>query len=158
MTRRARAVLHAALTLSALAVACVSAPPPAPPRVVAPPEAITIVTPPPKDPSICQRAAKVTTGGDAAMIGSFESFSRDWIGKMKAVAAARATTAGRKRIRDSYEMELRPTSSALAPYVGILSYCELALQCTSAAESSCMPSTSTVVKEMFRYQAGKWVY
>lgn len=114
--------------------------------------------PPPKDLSICQRAAKETRGADAATNASFESFSHGWIQKMRAVAAARATSASRKSIRNTYEMELRPTGSAQAPYVGILSYCELSLQCTSPAENTCKAASSTVVKEMFRYQAGQWVY
>jgi hypothetical protein len=152
MSSLARASLCSVLALAALALACASEAPP-PPRVVAPPDATTIVMPPPKDLSICQRNAKPTTGGDAATIGSFEGFSRGWIAKMRAAA-----TAGPKQIRDVYEMELRPTGSAQAPYVGILTYCEVAMQCAGAGQTSCKPSSSTVVKEMFRYQAGQWVY
>jgi hypothetical protein len=152
-----RTPLPALLAFAALAFSCASEPPP-PPRVVAPPEATTIVMPPPKDLSICQRSAKPTTGGDATTIGSFEGFSRDWIGKMRTIATARASTAGPKQIRDVYEMELRPTGSAQAPYVGILTYCEVALHCSGAGQTSCKPSSSTVVRELFRYQAGQWVY
>jgi hypothetical protein len=155
MSHRRRATALAWLTLASFACA---PPPPPPPRVVAPPEAPAIVMPPPKEVSICQRPARPTTGGDAATAASFEAFSRGWIEKMRAVGTARAAIAGRKRIRDAYEMELRPTSSAQAPYVGILSYCELALECASPAETSCKAVSSTVVKEMFRYQGGKWVY
>jgi hypothetical protein len=158
MKPRLRALPIRVLALAGVLLAACAAPAPPPARVVAPPEATTIVMPPPKDLSICQRDAKPTTGGDAAITASFESFSRDWIHKMRAVAAARAATAGHKRIRDPYEMELRPTGSAQAPYVGILSYCELALKCSGAAASSCEATASTVVKEMFRYQSGKWVY
>lgn len=147
-----------ALVFVSLAVACESAPPPAPPRVVAPPEAPALVTPPPADLSICQRAAKPTAGADAATIASFETFSRDWIAKMRAVADARASATARATIRNTYEMELRATGSSAAPFVGVLSYCEIAHQCTSLAAASCKPASSTVVKEMFRYQAGKWVY
>jgi hypothetical protein len=107
--------------------------------------------------TICQRDAKPTSGGDAAIVASFEKFSREWIGKMKTIAAARFAV-DRKRLREAYEMELRATGSALAPWVGVLSYCELTLQCAGAAEESCKPARSTVVKEMFRFQAGQWVY
>jgi hypothetical protein len=157
MTSPRRAVAVGSLAFAAFYFAC-AAPPPPPPRVVAPPEAPAIVMPAPKEVTICQRAANPTTGGDVEITASFESFSRGWIEKMRAVAGARAATSGRTRIRNTYEMELRPTGSALAPYVGILSYCELALQCTSTAEASCKAASSTVVKEMFRYQAGQWVY
>lgn len=151
---------RAALCASLLAVACSSAAPTAPeasPRVVAPPPATEIVTPPPAAVTICQRDAIPTTGADAETVTSFEKFSSDWIAKMRSVAAARFASE-RKRLRGTYEMELRTTGSAQAPYVGVLSYCEITLQCASAAETSCRPASSTVVKEMFRFQAGKWVY
>ena len=160
MTLRVRPALAVvALALIAGGAACES---PSPPRagaarVVAPPAAPELVTPPPAGISICQRDARPFTGGDAPTIASFEQFSRDWMEKMKRVAAARFVTE-RKRLRNTYEMELRATGSAQAPWVGVLSYCEIALKCTDAAETRCKPSSSTVVKEMFRYQAGKWVY
>lgn len=139
-----------------LALACASpAPAPEPPRVVAPPAAAELVMPAPKEVTICQRDANPTQGGDAESVASFEHFSRDWMTKMKAVAAARFAT-DHKRLRETYEMELRPTGSAQAPYVGVLTYCEVTLQCAQAA--SCKPASSTVVKEMFRLQAGQWVY
>jgi hypothetical protein len=125
--------------------------------VVAPPAATELVTPPPAEVSICQRAARPTTGGDAATIASFETFSRAWMEKMRAVSRARFSIE-RKRLLHAYEMELRKTGSATAPFVGVLSYCEITLSCGGAAESTCKPAASTLVKEMFRYQAGQWVY
>jgi hypothetical protein len=158
-----RAPLRSALVLVSLlggmGATCGGSPPPkaAPVRVVAPPTATELVMPPPAGVSICQRDANPTTGGDTAVMASFESFSRDWIAKMRAIAAARFPTE-RKRLREAYEMELRSTGSTQAPYVGVLSYCEVTLQCAEAVETSCKPASSTVVKEMFRYQAGQWVY
>jgi hypothetical protein len=153
-TARAKALLLASIAFFA---ACGSpAPPAAPPRVVAPPEAPAIVTPPPAEVTICQRDAKPTTGADAATIASFEAFARSWVEKMKAVAAVRATATSRTTLRNTYELELRATRSARAPYVGVLSYCEISLTCTGA--QTCQPASSTVVKEMFRYQGGIWVY
>jgi hypothetical protein len=158
MTTLQRPLLVLSLAFVTLATACESAPPPAPERVVAPPDATTIVTPPPSELTICQRDARPTSGGDAATIASFEEFSRTWLEKMRAVANAKASATARTTIRNSHEMELRPTSSAQAPYVGVLTYCEIGNACTSTAPHTCKPRTSTVVKEMFRYQAGKWVY
>jgi hypothetical protein len=154
-----RALLVLASSLGLVGATCgVSAPPPAAPaRVVAPPAATELIMPPPAEISICQREARPTTGGDAETTSSFEQFSRDWIGKMKAIAAARFA-AQRTRLRETYEMELRSTGSARAPYVGVLSYCEITLQCASSAETGCKPTSSTVVKEVFRYEAGKWMY
>jgi hypothetical protein len=148
--------------LCGLGATCGGSRPPAavpvrPVRLVAPPAATELVLPPPAHVTICQRAANPTTGGDAEVVASFEHFSRDWIAKMKAIAAARFPT-DRKQLRDAYEMELRSTGSTLAPYVGVLSYCELQMQCAGGAEPSCKPMASTVVKEMFRFQAGQWVY
>jgi len=134
----------------ALALACAHPPE----RIIAPPAATEIVTPPPAAASICQRNARPTAGDDPVVVASFEQFSRDWIAKMNALAKARFAT-DRKQLREAYEMELRPTGSSLAPYVGVLSYCEFTLQC---ADVSCKPKSSTVVKELFRFQAGKWVY
>jgi len=147
-----------ALLLSPLAflAACGSPAPPAPARVVAPAEAPAIVTPPPAAVTICQRDAKPTTGANSATIASFETFSHKWVAKMKEVAAARATATARTTLRNTYEMELRATGSAQAPFVGVLTYCEIAMKCTSA--QMCQPASSTVVKEMFRYQGGTWVY
>ncbi|MBM4382505.1 MAG: hypothetical protein FJ091_03955 [Deltaproteobacteria bacterium] len=158
MTTPPRPLLLAALACVWLAAACESAPPPAPERVVAPPDATSIVTPPPKELSICQRGAKPTSGGDAATVASFEAFSQMWVKKMRDIANAKASATSRTTIRDTFEMELRPTSSAQAPYVGVLTYCEIGNSCTSLAPHTCKPRTSTVVKEMFRFQAGKWVY
>ncbi|HEY8121368.1 MAG TPA: hypothetical protein VII78_08620 [Myxococcota bacterium] len=158
MTPRIRALVVLACSSAALGATCGGTPPPAPPRVVAPPPATELVMPtPPAEVTICQRDARPTSGGDAAVVASFEQFSRDWIGKMKAVANARFATE-RKRLRNTYEMDLRATGSAQAPWVGVLSYCEVALKCETNAETSCRPSSSVVVKEMFRYQAGQWVY
>jgi hypothetical protein len=55
-------------------------------------------------------------------------------------------------------LDLRAPGRPQAPWVGVLSYCEVALKCETNAETSCRPSSSVVVKEMFRYQAGQWVY
>ena len=130
---------------------------PAPAALGAPPATAAPAPPLVAELSICQRDAKPTSGADSSTIASFEAFSRTWIDKMKAIAAARGI-AGRKRLRNTYEMQLRPTGSAKAPYVGVLHYCEIALACASAEEASCKAVSSVVVTEMFRYQAGQWVY
>lgn len=149
-----RALAFSWLVLTPLVAACES---PAPAAVVAPPATAAPAPPPVAELSICQRDAKPTSGGDTPIIASFEAFSRTWIDKMRAIAAARGV-AGRKRLRNTYEMQLVPTGSEQAPYVGVLHYCEVALTCASAEEASCTAVSSVVVTEMFRYQAGQWVY
>jgi hypothetical protein len=67
-----------------------------------------------------------------------------WVAKLKQRATrGRAAGGGRSR---GFEIEVRPTRSAQAPWVGILRYC---------AEG--MPA-SEAVSEIFRFQAGEWVY
>jgi hypothetical protein len=73
-------------------------------------------------------------------------------------AAAAHAPGGRRQIRDEFETELRPTGSQQAPWVGVLRYCEQALHCTGASAASCQPSKSTAVTELFRFQAGEWMY
>jgi hypothetical protein len=106
--------------------------------------------------TICERPAKTLAApADPKIEASFRAFARTWIGKM---SKAKGAPGGRKRIRDEFEIELRPTGSKQAPWVGILRYCEETLRCTSASAASCQVSKTTAVSEIFRFQAGKWTY
>jgi hypothetical protein len=59
---------------------------------------------------------------------------------------------------NDYAIELKPTGSATAPWVGILRYHELTYTCADKSTSSCAPSKKMRVTEIFRFQGGKWVY
>lgn len=95
----------------------------------------------------------------------FESFAREWMTKIRgAAAAARAgaaktdPTAPFNRYPEDVSTELRPTTSAAAPFVGLIKYVEEQMACKDAAESSCQVESATRVTEIFRYQGGKWIY
>ena len=114
-------------------------------------------TPPERALTICDRPPQpAAAAADPKMDASFRAFARSWIEKMGKAGAAKGAPGGRKRIRDGFETELRPTSSKQAPWIGIVRYCEETLHCTGA--TSCQVSKSTAVTEIFRFQAGKWTY
>ena len=142
MTGAARRLGPLLLGCSLLATACPTTPPAAP----AAPEQAAL--------SICERPARpAATAHDPEVEASFRAFAVTWLAKMRKAGAGQ-----RRRILEAFETELRPTGSRVAPWVGVLRYCEQALRCTGASAASCQPSKSTVVTEIFRFQAGKWVY
>jgi len=69
-----------------------------------------------------------------------------WLEKMRKAGGAKNVPGGPRLIRDAFETELRPTGNEQASWVGLLRYCEQT------------PSKSTIVTEIFRFQAGKWMY
>jgi hypothetical protein len=97
---------------------------------------------PERELTLCERPARpAATLQEPQIEGSFRAFANEWLARMRKVGAAQG-----RRILDAFETELRPTGSAKAPWVGVLRYCEQT------------PSKRTVVSEIFRYQAGEWVY
>ncbi len=91
---------------------------------------------------------------------SFESFAQQWMIKLRA-AEKQQRALNAVSYRDygtDYEIELRPTGHAVAPYVGILRYREHQYRCAEARGQGCAVSAVTPVTEIFRYQGGRWVY
>jgi len=98
--------------------------------------------PPERELTLCERPARpAATAQDPQIEASFRAFANAWLARLRKAGAAQG-----RRILDAFETELRPTGSAKAPWVGVLRYCEQT------------PSKRTVVSEIFRYQAGEWVY
>jgi hypothetical protein len=100
---------------------------------------------------------------------SFDEFAKGWMRKMSGLeaqnrakptlaAASGAMIASYRGYESGYEMELKPTGSAKAPWVGILRYHELTYTCADKSTTSCAPSKKMRVTEIFRFQGGKWVY
>ena len=119
-----------------------------------PPRAELPAPAPTNERSLCDRPALPPRDvADAKVNASFRDFTQGWIRKLREGSAATATP---RQIGDGVELELRPTASNTAPYVGILRYCDQVLSCTTA--TTCQVSKSTVVTEIFRYQGGVWVY
>jgi len=114
-------------------------------------------------------SAVTSTGEPAAIAPSdpalaraeatFQSFASDWMKKMAAAEAHGKATASGGAYRgyaDEFKIELKPTGSAAAPYVGLLRYQER--QCAAGGASSCQVTSTTAVTEIFRFQGGRWVY
>jgi hypothetical protein len=100
---------------------------------------------------------------------SFDEFAKGWMQKMarlesqnraKPTLASQsgAMVASYRGYDDDYVVELKPTGSSTAPWVGILRYHELTYTCADKSTASCAPSKKMRVTEIFRFQGGKWVY
>jgi len=100
---------------------------------------------------------------------SFNEFAKGWMQKMaraesdnrlhpKLDPSGGTTVASYRGYADGFQIELKPTGSSSAPWVGILRYNELQYACVDRAAKSCTTSKTTRVTEIFRFQGGKWVY
>ena len=100
---------------------------------------------------------------------SFDDFAKSWMQKMARAESQNRTkpkleplggamVASYRGYEDGYVIELKPTGSATAPWVGILRYHELTYTCADKSTGSCAPSKKMRVTEIFRFQGGKWVY
>jgi len=101
----------------------------------------------PSDPSLAKAEA------------SFQSFASEWMRKMAAAEAhekAKANGGVYRGYDDAFKIELKPTGSQTAPYVGLLRYQEH--QCAAGGGGSCKATSTTAVTEIFRFQGGRWVY
>lgn len=100
---------------------------------------------------------------------SFDEFAKGWMQKMAHLESQNRTSpklasqsggmvASYRGYEPGYVIELKPTGSATAPWVGILRYHELTYMCADKSTASCAPSKKMRVTEIFRFQGGKWVY
>ncbi len=135
------------LLAGALAAAgCQPAPPPAAP---APPPA------PEPQLTLCERPARPSsTDADPDVEASFRAFASEWLAKRR----RHVGTGHHFEIREDFEIELRTTGSAAAPYVGTLRYCEHELPCPVVVPAQCLPARRSVITEIFRLEAGEWQY
>lgn len=141
-----RAWLRARSALAALAVSCVAAAPGV---------------------AFAQAAKPAPVAGpDAASVkASFDAFASDWMGRMQRVEEdnRRSPTleAGVMSYRgygDDFRVEIKPTGSERAPYVGLLRYEEQTYGCSDEAAVQCWTVSRMRVTELFRYQDGRWIY
>jgi hypothetical protein len=96
---------------------------------------------------------------------SFNDFAKSWMQKMERVETQNRAhpkvasgVASYRGYADDFQIELKPTGSKTAPWVGILRYNEMLFTCADQLARSCSPSKTTRVTEIFRFQGGKWVY
>ena len=100
---------------------------------------------------------------------SFNEFAAGWMQKMERLETANrakpklesmggATIASYRGYAEDFKIELKPTGSKAAPWVGILRYHEMQFSCAGKTATRCSPSKTTRVTEIFRFQGGKWIY
>jgi hypothetical protein len=96
---------------------------------------------------------------------SFDVFAAEWMDRMQRVEADnRASpklhtgTATFRGYGDDFRVEIKPTGSTLAPYVGVLRYEEHQYGCRDAVATECRVTSRMRVTELFRFQDGRWVY
>jgi hypothetical protein len=90
--------------------------------------------------TLCERPARPAANvGDPEVEASFRAFAHGWLEKLRRAGTGR-------EIGREFETELRPTGDTRAPWVGVLRYCER------------RRGSSAIVTELFRFQAGRWVY
>jgi hypothetical protein len=97
--------------------------------------------------------------GMARAESSFHDFAEAWMRKMAAAEAhskKQASGGAYRGYDDDFKVELKPTGSSAAPYVGLLRYREH--QCAAGSGSGCKVTSTTQVTEIFRFQGGRWVY
>ena len=100
---------------------------------------------------------------------SFDDFAKTWMQKMAKAESQNRTkpnlapqggsmVASYRGYENDYAIQLKPTGSKTAPWVGILRYHELTYTCADKSTSSCAASKKMRVTEIFRFQGGKWIY
>ena len=102
-------------------------------------------------------------------VRSFEGFASNWMEKMERVEAqnrakpqirpygSRSLVSYRGYGSD-FDIEIKHTGYAPAPFVGILRYSENLFTCADSAATRCQIASTTAVTEIFRFQNGRWVY
>jgi hypothetical protein len=100
---------------------------------------------------------------------SFHEFATGWMQKMERLETANrakpkreanggTAVASYRGYAEDFQIELRPTGSSTAPWVGILRYNEMLFMCADQLAKNCSTGKTTRVTEIFRFQGGKWIY
>jgi len=100
--------------------------------------------------------AALAEGQDSAA-ASFDRFADGWMDRMRRNGQTQKGS-GYTGYGDDVQVELRPTGSSRAPWVGILRYDEHVYHCSNPSRTSCGVARTTPVTEIFRFQNGKWQY
>jgi hypothetical protein len=102
-------------------------------------------------------------------LGSFRSFASGWMEKLERVETRNQA---RPRIRPhgsqtlitykgygtDFEIEVKHTGYAPAPFVGVLRYSEQVYTCADTRATRCRLASTVPVTEIFRFQNGRWIY
>ena len=111
--------------------------------------------------------ALLAVGNPVSSMVAFEEFAESWMEKVRHTAEQqrRKPTVRRGAVDPAvtyrgyaggYELELRPTGNASAPYVGVIRYHEQIHSCPDGKD--CVITAVVPIAEIFRFQRGRWVY
>lgn len=123
-------------------------------------------------PGLAGPPADIAPAGSAAtskVHDSFARFAHKWMKDMHRAEARnrrhpKLIHLGKKPMLaytgydNDVQLQLRPTGSSRAPYVGLLHYREKTFHCTDRKARSCRVVSTTPVTEIFRFQNGRWIY
>ena len=119
--------------------------------------------------ALADSPAAIAEAGRNRAASSFERFTEEWIEKVRTLEEKHRTSPTVKQgatdpivtyrgYAEDYDVEMRPTGNARAPYVGLLRYTEHVYSCETTEAESCRVASSVPVTEIFRYQNGRWSY
>jgi hypothetical protein len=121
-------------------------------------------------PALAQPPAALTPedGHRDRVLRSFHSFAADWMNQLGREEASQrrqalspqgpAQAPSYRGVGRRFDVELRATGNAQAPFVGILRYPEYLYSCAEKVQQSCQISSRNVISEIFRLQDGRWIY
>jgi hypothetical protein len=96
---------------------------------------------------------------------SFDAFASEWMERMQRVEDENrqspkldSGTPSYRGYGDDFRVEIKPTGYAPAPYVGVLRYEERMYGCRDRGATQCNVVSRMPVRELFRYQDGRWIY
>jgi len=100
---------------------------------------------------------------------SFQSFASNWMQKMERVEMHNRTSPqirsyGARNLitykgyAGDFQIEIKHTGYAKAPFVGLLRYKEQLFTCADERATRCRIASTVPVTEIFRFQDGRWVY
>jgi hypothetical protein len=120
-------------------------------------------------PALAGSPAAIPDAGDTRARVSFQTFTADWMRKVRALeerhranptvkSGASEPLVTYRGYGEDYSVELRPTGHSQSPYVGLLRYTEHVYSCRNVEADRCSIASTVPVTEIFRYQNGRWTY
>jgi hypothetical protein len=102
-------------------------------------------------------------------LDSFHGFASRWMEKLERVetrnreqpqvhSQGSRTMVTYRGYGPDFEIEVKHTGYAPAPFVGVLRYSEQIFTCVDSRATRCRLASTTPVTEIFRFQNGRWVY
>ncbi len=118
--------------------------------------------------------AVATQAQDDVAKKRFETFAKDWMARLESINGQNLKNIKLANDPNGYsgryicygpecDLEVKPTASKEAPFIGILRYKERhmekrGLTFSEATEAPSIVAVEVPVTEIFRYSKGKWVY